>query len=255
MLWEIGGQARPYLLLCEFRQAGELLAKRPARWMELVAFLRHVAAPSLGLNGMRDVLPVWCLSGSPLGSGSGGNATPNASIFFTSSASPCARIALTSVTPLDCLKMAVRASLRNVEVGNLHAPAGVSVFARDQAGEGGFTDSPYPSGNASERRPRVADYDAQRAQLRYAWSVHRRALSFGGRFNPRKLKSLSGDLGQQLVVTEMKLAIYFAKFFKVYSFAYHGMGTGTRREVFGGLVTKAVPRVVDHSEFKRLMFR
>ena len=82
------------------------------------------------------------------------------------------------------------------------------------------------------------------------------ALNFGNGFNPRKLKALSGDLGQQLVVTEcmLKLAIYFAKFIKVSSFAYEGMGNGTRGEVFEGLVSKPVPRVVDHSEFKRMMF-
>jgi hypothetical protein len=51
------------------------------------------------------------------------------------------------------------------------------------------------------------------------------------------------------------LAIYFAKLFKVSSFAYQGMANGTRGEVFESMVSKPVPRVVEHSEFKRMMFR
>lgn len=99
---------------------------------------------------------------------------------------------------------------------------------------------------------------ATRNQLNYDMhGAYTGAVNFGGGFNPRKLKSLSGDLGQQLVVTEcmLKLAIYFAKLFKVSSFAYEGLGNGTRGEVFEGMVSKPVPRVVDHSEFKRMMFR
>jgi hypothetical protein len=83
------------------------------------------------------------------------------------------------------------------------------------------------------------------------------AKCFGGNFNPRKLRLLSGSLGQQLEVTEcmLKLAIYFATYFKVYSFAYEGLGTGARARVFKDLVTKATPRLVEQSEFRELMFR
>ena len=34
-------------------------------------------------------------------------------------------------------------SLGYVEVGNLHGPASIGVFARDQAGEGGLRDAPF----------------------------------------------------------------------------------------------------------------
>jgi len=83
------------------------------------------------------------------------------------------------------------------------------------------------------------------------------AIFFGENFNPKKLRRLSGSIGQQLVITEcmLKLAIYFAKFFKVQSMAYEGMGAGTRGEVFEALVSRPCPKVVDQSEFNRLMFR
>lgn len=80
---------------------------------------------------------------------------------------------------------------------------------------------------------------------------------FASNFNPKKLRLLSGDLGQQLEVTEcmLKLAIHFATFFKVYSFAYEGMGNGLRAKVFKDLVAKPTPRMVEQSEFRELMFR
>lgn len=83
------------------------------------------------------------------------------------------------------------------------------------------------------------------------------AKYFDENFNPKKLRDLSGSIGQQLVVTEsmLKLAIHFAEFFKVQSLAYEGMGTGTRGQVFEALVSKPCPKMVDQSEFKRLMLR
>jgi hypothetical protein len=83
------------------------------------------------------------------------------------------------------------------------------------------------------------------------------AKYFGGNFNPKKLRFLSGSLGQQLEVTEcmLKLAIYFAMFFKVYSFAYEGLGIGSRAKVFKELVSKSTPGLVEQSEFRELMFR
>jgi hypothetical protein len=78
-----------------------------------------------------------------------------------------------------------------------------------------------------------------------------------GNFNPRRLRSLTGSIGQQLAVTEgmLKLAIYFATFFGVQSFAYDGLGSGTRAKVFRELVTKATPRLVEQSALRDLMFR
>jgi len=80
---------------------------------------------------------------------------------------------------------------------------------------------------------------------------------FGSNFNPKKLRSLSGPLAQQMEVTEgmLKLAIYFATYFGVHSFAYEGLGTGARAKVFRELVTKSTPRVVDQSALRELMFR
>lgn len=78
-----------------------------------------------------------------------------------------------------------------------------------------------------------------------------------GNFNPRRLRSLTGSIGQQLAVTEgmLKLAIYFATFFGVQSFAYDGLGSGIRAKVFRELVTKATPRLVEQSAIRELMFR
>jgi len=83
------------------------------------------------------------------------------------------------------------------------------------------------------------------------------AKHFYENFNPKKLRDLSGSIGQQLVVTEcmLKLAIHFAKYFKVNSFAYHGLGSGNRGQVFESLVSKACPKMVDQSEYSRMMFR
>lgn len=52
------------------------------------------------------------------------------------------------------------------------------------------------------------------------------ARLFGSNFNPRKLRSISGPLGQQMEVTEgpLKPATYFATYFGVHSFAYEGLG-------------------------------
>lgn len=80
---------------------------------------------------------------------------------------------------------------------------------------------------------------------------------FGKNFNPKKLRSVSGPLAQQLDVTEctLKLAIHFANYLKISSFAYEGLGTGTRAKVFRDLVMKSAPRLVEQSEFRELMFR
>lgn len=81
------------------------------------------------------------------------------------------------------------------------------------------------------------------------------AISFGKSFNPKKLRPLPGPLGQQLEVTEgmLKLAIYFAKELGVNSFAYEGLGTGSRSKVFRELVTKVAPGLVTLSALHELM--
>jgi hypothetical protein len=78
---------------------------------------------------------------------------------------------------------------------------------------------------------------------------------FSNSFNPRNLRSLPGPLGQQLDVTEamLKLALYFAKDLKVNSFAYEGLGTGSRSKVFRELVTKAAPGLVNQSILRELI--
>jgi hypothetical protein len=78
---------------------------------------------------------------------------------------------------------------------------------------------------------------------------------FMSSFNPKKLRSLPGSLGQQLDVTEkmMKLAIYFAKDFGVSSFAYEGVGAGSRSKIFRELVTKVSPGLVTQSVLHELL--
>ena len=82
------------------------------------------------------------------------------------------------------------------------------------------------------------------------------AMFLRANFNPKKLNSLSGWLGQQFEVTEsmLKLAIYFAKQLKVGSFAYEGLGTGSRSKVFREMVTKAPPGLVSQSAVHELLF-
>ena len=83
------------------------------------------------------------------------------------------------------------------------------------------------------------------------------AIFFEASFRPNRLRSLPGSLGQQMEVTEtmLKLAIHFALDLGVSSFAYHGLGSGSRAKVFRELVTKAAPALVDQSALRELMFR
>jgi hypothetical protein len=73
-------------------------------------------------------------------------------------------------------------------------------------------------------------------------------------FNPKKLRSLSGPLAQQLEVTEgmLKLALYFANSFAVTSFAYEGLGIGGRSKVLRSLVTRVPPGLVTQSVLQEL---
>lgn len=81
------------------------------------------------------------------------------------------------------------------------------------------------------------------------------AMRLNNSFNPRKLRLLRGPLGQQLDVTEgmLKLAIYFAKLFRVNSFAYEGLGTGARAKVLRALVTKVPSGLVTQSVLHQLL--
>ena len=74
-------------------------------------------------------------------------------------------------------------------------------------------------------------------------------------FNPRRLRSLNGPLAQQLDVTEgmLKLALHFANDFGVSSFAYEGLGTGTRAKVLRALVTKVPPGLATQSVLQHLL--
>lgn len=74
-------------------------------------------------------------------------------------------------------------------------------------------------------------------------------------FNPKKLRSsLHGPLAQQLEVTEnmLKLALYFANDFGVSSFAYEGLGTGTRAKILRALVTRVPPGLATQSVLQHL---
>lgn len=81
------------------------------------------------------------------------------------------------------------------------------------------------------------------------------AMLFESRFNPRRFRSLHGPLAQQLDVTEgmLKLALYFANYFGVNSFAYQGLGTGSRHKILRALVTKVPPGLVTQSILQDLL--
>jgi hypothetical protein len=74
-------------------------------------------------------------------------------------------------------------------------------------------------------------------------------------FNAKRLRTLHGPLAQQLEVTErmLKLALYFANDFGVSSFAYQGLGTGTRAKVLRALVTKVPPGLTTQSVLHQLL--
>jgi hypothetical protein len=81
------------------------------------------------------------------------------------------------------------------------------------------------------------------------------ALRLSTTFNPKKLRSLTGPLAQQLDVTEsmLKLALYFANSFGLSSFAYEGLGTGNRPKILRALVTKVPPGLATQSVLQDLL--
>ena len=75
------------------------------------------------------------------------------------------------------------------------------------------------------------------------------AMSLHTSFNSNRLKSYGGSLGQQLETTEamLKLALYFANTFKIDSYPYQGLATGTRPKALRALVTKSTPALTSQS--------
>jgi len=73
-------------------------------------------------------------------------------------------------------------------------------------------------------------------------------------FNPKKLRSLTGPIAQQLEVTEnmLKLAVYFANSFGVSSFPFEGLAAGTRSKALRALVSKVPPGLTTQSVLQDL---
>ncbi|WP_348266195.1 hypothetical protein [Edaphobacter sp. DSM 109919] len=71
---------------------------------------------------------------------------------------------------------------------------------------------------------------------------------------PKDLSEYGGSLGQQREVTEhiLKLAVHFAKEFKVSSFPYEGLLAGDRPKVIRSLVTAPPPNLVTQSILQQL---
>jgi hypothetical protein len=78
---------------------------------------------------------------------------------------------------------------------------------------------------------------------------------FDSAFKPNKLRSVSGDLGQQLDVTEgmLRLAVYFANHLGVSSFPFEGLGVGNRPKIMRALVTKPPPALKTQSILEDLL--
>jgi hypothetical protein len=144
----------------------------------------------------------------------------------------------------------------------VHSPSGYKGSHRvfwDLFYEGCNTISPWvPSGLQSTTAPVNNDRIWQitaRNEVNYdMFSAFDGAISLDNSFNPKRLRSLSGPLAQQLEVTEgmLKLALYFANLFGVASFAYEGLGTGARAKVLRAVVTKAPPGLVTQSVLQDL---
>lgn len=80
--------------------------------------------------------------------------------------------------------------------------------------------------------------------------------NFAGSFDPTKLYSVTGPLRQQLELTEgmLRLALYFANFLGVSSFAFDGLSvTGKRSKIMRMLVTKVPPGLSQQSALQELL--
>jgi hypothetical protein len=81
------------------------------------------------------------------------------------------------------------------------------------------------------------------------------AILLANTFNPKRLRTATGPLAQQLEVTEgmLKVAIYFADSLGLSSFAFEGLGTGKRSKILRSLVTKAPPGLFTQSVLQELL--
>ena len=81
------------------------------------------------------------------------------------------------------------------------------------------------------------------------------AKLFDSSFNPKRLRSVGGSLGQQLEVSEgmLRLAVYFANHLGVSSFPFEGLGTGNRSKIMRALVTKVPPALRTQSVLDDLL--
>jgi hypothetical protein len=82
------------------------------------------------------------------------------------------------------------------------------------------------------------------------------AVQFNTTFRGNKLKSVTGDLAQQLVLTEglLRVALSFANKFDIHSFALADLGVnGKRARVLRTLVTKVPPSLSAQSQLHDLL--
>lgn len=82
------------------------------------------------------------------------------------------------------------------------------------------------------------------------------AQNFAGSFDPTKLYSVTGPLGQQLELTEgmLRLALYFANYLGVSSFAFDGLGVrGERSKIMRMLVRRIPPNLAKQSALQELL--
>ena len=82
------------------------------------------------------------------------------------------------------------------------------------------------------------------------------SVQFNSTFNPKKLKSLTGDLAMQLDVAEglLKIGLHFANSFGISSFALDPLGVvGKRGRVLRALVSKVPPGVTTQSQLQELL--
>lgn len=102
---------------------------------------------------------------------------------------------------------------------------------------------------------RVWQIDARNKVNYDMFEAHQSAVNFKQHFKPNKLGSLSGNIAQQLEVTEamLEVALHFAKSFGVSSFPYDGLEPGTRQVALRRLVKQAPPNLVTQSALQDLL--
>jgi hypothetical protein len=145
----------------------------------------------------------------------------------------------------------------------VHSPSGYKGSHRvfwDLFYEGCYSISPWvpnqlQSITAPVNNDRVWQITARNEVNYDMFSAFDGAIRLDNSFNPKKLRSLSGPLAQQLEVTEgmLKVALHFAKLFGVSSFAYEGLGEGSRSKILRALVTKVAPSLATQSVLQDLL--